>query len=168
MAKKNLVMKYAGYFALLMAIVSLCMIFCTAIVYTVPNADPVSYSGLNVVFGFKEPQASIGNSKYETEWFKFSFMNLLTYILLIVGIVFSVLRLAGKKSKLFTIITAACFIVAGVFMFLTIPYSIVGAGQLTGELLLDKQYMSLGAGAIIGGVFACAAGAYKVGEFLLG
>lgn len=169
MSNKKSFIKYAGIVSAVLAAVAICMIFLPAIVYAAPHVDPVSYTGLQVTFGFNETLASIGSSSYVVEWFKFSFMNLLTYVLLIVGIVFAVMQIASKKqSKLFTLITAACFVVAGVFMFMTITYSIVGLERITGAAVLDKTYMSLGIGSIIGGITACLAGACKVGEFFLG
>jgi hypothetical protein len=77
MAKKGGIVKYTGFASLLFSVAAICMIFLTAIVYKVSEeADPTNYTGLQVIFGFTETQASIGNMKYETEWFKFSFMNL--------------------------------------------------------------------------------------------
>lgn len=168
MSKKKSIISYAGLASVILAAVAVCMIFLPAISYAKANGEAVNYTGLQVTFGFSETQASLGSASYVTEWFKFSFMNLLTYVLLIVGIVFAVMQMNKKQSKLFTLITAACFVVGGVFMFMVVNYSIVGAGQVTGATLLDKQNMSLGIGAIIGGAAACLAGACKVGEFFLG
>lgn len=100
MAKKKETGKYIGFLALLLAVAAIVMIFLPAIVYkTSENADAVTYTGIQVTFGFKETQASVGNLKYETEWFKFSFMNFLPYILLIVGVALTLLKMLGISSR---------------------------------------------------------------------
>ena len=169
MAKKKEIGKYIGFLALLWAVAAIVMIFLPAIVYKASeNADAVTYTGIQVTFGFKETQASVGNLKYETEWFKFSFMNFLPYILLIVGVALTLLKMLGIfKSKLFTLITAACFIAGGILLFFCVDFSIVGTEQITDLPLLSKDYMSLGVGVIIGAILAILAGICKVGDLLL-
>ena len=163
MAKTKETGKYIGFLALLWAVAAIVMIFLPAIVYKASeNADAVTYTGIQVTFGFKETQASVGNLKYETEWFKFSFMNFLPYILLIVGVALTLF-----KSKLFTLITAACFIAGGILLFFCVDFSIVGTEQITDLPLLNKDYMSLGVGVIIGAILAILAGICKVGDLLL-
>lgn len=168
MAKKGGIVKYTGFASLLFSVAAICMIFLTAIVYKVSEeADPTNYTGLQVIFGFTETQVSIGNMKYETEWFKFSFMNLLPYILIAAGLVLTLLKiLGGSRSKLLSIICAACFVAGGILAFFTVNFAIVGSEQLTDLPLLDKEYMSLGIGSVLCGVFAIIAGAAKAMEFV--
>ena len=60
---------------------------------------------------------TFGYSDRSAEIFLFSFANLLTYLLVVAGIVFTVLSFIGKLGKIVGIIAAVCFIVAGVFFF---------------------------------------------------
>ena len=95
-------------------------------------------------------------------------MNFLPYILLIVGVALTLLKMLGIfKSKLFTLITAACFIAGGILLFFCVDFSIVGTEQITDLPLLNKDYMSLGVGVIIGAILAILAGICKVGDLLL-
>ncbi len=169
MAKKNSVTKYAGFAAILLALASIGFMFAPAIVYGTGD-DPATYTLFQAMFGYTETISYRGLS-YTKAMFDFSFMNLLSLILLAAGIVFSVLKmLSGKNAKLFTLITTACFIVAGVFLFMVITYAIPHVSDNAIEKLLDlsKDSMKLGWGAIVSAICALIAGACKLGEFLLG
>lgn len=169
MAKKNSVTKYAGFAAILLALASIAFMFAPAIVYG-SGDDPTTYTAFQAMFGYTET-VSKGGLSYTKAMLDFSFMNLLSLILLAAGIIFSVLKmLSGKNAKLFTLITTACFIVAGVFLFLVITYTIPHVSDNAIEKLLDlsKDSMKLGWGAIVSAICALIAGACKLGEFLLG
>ena len=86
--KKNSVSKYTSLLAILLAIASACMIFCTAIVYKVSDsANPVNFTGMQVTFGYTANalEGITSSIKADINYFAFSFMNLLPYILLLVG-----------------------------------------------------------------------------------
>ena len=169
MAKKNSVTKYAGFAAILLALASIGFMFAPAIVYGTGD-DPTTYSAFQAMFGYTAT-TTYGKLSYTKAMLDFSFMNLLTLILLAAGIVFSVLKMiSGKNAKLFTLITTACFIVAGVFLFMVITYTIPHVSDNAAEKLLDlsKDSMKLGWGAIVSAICALIAGACKLGEFLLG
>ncbi len=168
MAKKNSVTKYAGFAAILLALASIAFMFAPAIVYG-SGDDPTTFTAFQTMFGYT---SKTGDRIVVTRTLlDFSFMNLLTLILLAVGIVFSVLKmLSGKNAKLFTLITTACFIVAGVFLFMTITFTVPHVSENAAEKLFDlsKDSMKLGWGAIVSAICALIAGACKLGEFLLG
>ena len=168
MAKKNSVTKYAGFAAILLALASIAFMFAPAIVYG-SGDDPTTFTAFQTMFGYT---SKTGDRIVVTRTLlDFSFMNLLTLILLAVGIVFSVLKmLSGKNAKLFTLITTACFTVAGVFLFMTITFTVPHVSENAAEKLFDlsKDSMKLGWGAIVSAICALIAGACKLGEFLLG
>lgn len=172
--KKNSVSKYTSLLAILLAIASACMIFCTAIVYKVSDsADPVNFTGMQVTFGYTANalEGITSSIKADINYFAFSFMNLLPYILLLVGIVFAVLKVVGGKnnSKMFSFVAAACFIAGGVLMFCVVPFSALGTNEILGKAFstLDKQYMSLGVGAIVGGVLGILGGTVELADLVL-
>lgn len=174
MAKKKSITKYAGFAAILLALASIGFMFAPAIVYG-SGDDPTTYTLFQAMFGYNETITIVGNITANVKYFDFSFMNLLTLILLAAGIIFSVLKiLSGKNAKLFTLITTACFIVAGVFLFMVVPYAIASTNDVTigginlAKYSLSKDKMTLGWGAIVSAICALIAGACKLGEFLLG
>lgn len=171
--KKNSVSKYTSLLAILLAIASACMIFCTAIVYKVSDsANPVNFTGMQVTFGYTANalEGITSSIKADINYFAFSFMNLLPYILLLVGIVFAVLKVVGGKnnSKMISFVAAACFIAGGVLMFCVVPFSVLGTNELVQTFsVLKKQYMSLGVGAIVGGVLGILGGTVELADLVL-
>ena len=172
--KKNSVSKYTSLLAILLAIASACMIFCTAIVYKVSDsANPVNFTGMQVTFGYTANalEGITSSIKADINYFAFSFMNLLPYILLLVGIVFAVLKVVGDKnnSKMISFVAAACFIAGGVLMFCVVPFSVLGTNEILGKAIptINKQYMSLGIGAIVGGVLGILGGTVELADLVL-
>ena len=131
---------YAG--VALLALVALFLIFAPAVSLDYGLLTG-TYKGTEVVFGLEDS-------------FLFSFMNLLTYLLLLGGIVMYVLKIAGVKSKLFDFLGAALLIAAGVLFFLTITF-IVPANTLT-ETVLKNGENHLLAGSIVSGILCLLAG----------
>lgn len=168
MAKKNSMMKYAGFVAILLALAAIGFMFAPAIVYGTGD-DPTTYTAFQTMFGYTSKS---GDRIVVTRtWLDFSFMNLLTLILIAAGIVLSIMKmLMGGKSKLFTLITTACFIVAGVFLFMTVTFTVPHVSDNAAERLgdLSKSNMTLGWGAIVAAICSLIAGSCKLGEFLLG
>lgn len=107
-----------------------------------------TYTGLQVVFGYAE-----GVGSFKVEIFKFSFMNLLPYLLALGGLVFSVLGAAGRGSKLGAIIAAAAFIAAGVFFIMSNTFC---------DYLLGKDVLDIAYGAIVAAVASFVAGACQL------
>lgn len=170
MAKKNSMMKYAGFVAILLALAAIGFMFAPAIVYGTGD-DPTTFTAFQTMFGYTK-RIQIGGGLYrDVQYFDFSFMVLLTLILIAAGIVLSVMKmLMGGKSKLFTLITTACFIVAGVLLFMLIPLSVphVYNEGSWAQYSLSKDNMTLGWGAIVAAICSLIAGSFKLGEFLLG
>ena len=100
-----------------------------------------SYSMANITFGYKE---SVEGASYEV--FKFAFGNLLTYILIVGGIVCAVLAILGKGGKIVPFVCAGLFLVGGVLY--------LCAGKLLVLAIEDSGYYTIGIGSILGGVFS--------------
>jgi hypothetical protein len=157
-----LIMTAAAAFWGLVAII---MLFVPAV--AVKDAD-ATYNGLKIVFGYTAKQTVLGSTVTYTV-FNFSFMNLLTYILVLAGLVLSVLNVK-MQNKLFSVIAAVVFLVAGIFFFCTVGFTSVNAdaSKLFASLGSNiKDSLSLAVGAILGGVCSIAAALASIGNFLL-
>ncbi len=135
---------------LLLGVAAICMMFVTSVEF-----KGLTYTGLQTAFGYtKETDVLVATAK--TEVFAFSFMNLLTYILALAGVVLCLLNmLAHKSSKLFAFVSAVAFIVSAVFFFLTPQFSI---HMVLGKSVQGSVELALGIGSILGGVFSGIAG----------
>lgn len=149
--KKSELGKLTAFVSVILGIVAAVMIFLPAI--AIKDSD-VTYTGLQAAFGYSE-ETILGNFTY----FEFSFMNLLTYILAIVGVVFTVLGVLGKGGNFATFIAAAAFIVSGVFFFLSVSFSVPNS--------LIERSLVLGVGSVIGGIAALLAGIVSLAKVIL-
>lgn len=160
--RKSSVGKPLSFVAAVLGLVAVVMLFLPAI--GIKDTD-TTYTGLQITFGYKE--SLLG---FEYTVFDFSFMNLLTYILAVVGIVFSVLSAVGKGSKFAAFIAAAAFAVSGVFFFLSVSYTLPNedASKIISFIGGDiKDALTLAYGAIIGGVASLLAAVCNLGKIVL-
>lgn len=145
----------------LLGLAAFFMLFAPAI--AVKDSE-TTYTGLKVTFGMK--QTFLG--KEYTVW-KFSFMNLLTYILALAGIVLALLN-AKKPGKLFALISAACFLVAGIFFFCATSFA--SFNEDVSSLIAwaggnVKDSLTLGAGSIVGGILSILAAICAASPFVV-
>lgn len=160
--RKSSVGKPLSFVAAVLGLVAVVMLFLPAI--GIKDTD-TTYTGLQITFGYKE--SLLG---FEYTVFDFSFMNLLTYILAVVGIVFSVLSAMGKGSKFAAFIAVAAFAVSGVFFFLSVSYTLPNedASKIISFVGGDiKDALTLAYGAIIGGVASLLAAVCNLGKIVL-
>ena len=101
------------------------------------------FNGFDVVFGDEDMLA-------------FSFMNFLTYLLVIVAIVCNILYLL-KKKQLFSYIGVGCFFLASIFFFCTVEFIVI-PDYFDGVKDIYKSGFNLGTGAILAAVL-CIIGA---------
>ena len=144
--------------AIILGIVAIIMLFLPAV--AIKDTDK-TYTGLQIVFGHSE---KLGGS-IQIEIFKFSFMNLLTYILVLAGVIFSILGALGKLSKIASFVAAAAFIVAGVFFFLVPSLTIVNESASSVVAFFGgniKENLVLAVGSIVGAITAIVAGAAQL------
>lgn len=160
--RKSSLGKPLAFVAAVLGLVAVVMLFLPAI--GIKDTD-TTYTGLQITFGYKE--SLLG---FEYTVFDFSFMNLLTYILAVVGIVFSVLSAMGKGSKFAAFIAAAAFAISGVFFFLSVSYTLPNedASKIISFVGGDiKDALTLAYGAIIGGVASLLAAVCNLGKIVL-
>lgn len=160
--RKSNLGKPLSFVAAVLGLAAVVMLFLPAI--GIKDTD-TTYTGLQITFGYKD--SLLG---FEYTVFDFSFMNLLTYILAVVGIVFSVLSAMGKGSKFAAFIAAAAFAVSGVFFFLSVSYTLPNedASKIISFVGGDiKDALTLAYGAIIGGVASLLAAVCNLGKIVL-
>ena len=160
MAKKwDKMLKWVPIVAAVLGLVAVVMIFVGAVSQKVLIGDPVVWNGLQVVFGYSET-SSLGSLSTTVEFLKFSFMNLLPYLLVIAGIVLCVLSFLGKGNSFFAVIAAALFIVAAVFFFMTTVFTIPANVENIAEY--NAEAYTLAAGPIVAGICSILAGLVSV------
>ena len=128
--------------AALLAVVAICMVFAPALLVD-PGLLAAQFKGTEVLFGLEN-------------YFAFSFLNLLTYLFAIAGLVFVLLKLVGAKSKVFDLLGAGLLIAAGVMFFMTGVFAAPIGSYAT---VYQNSAISLLAGPILAGIFSLLAGA---------
>ena len=158
--KKNNLGNVLNLLAIVLGVAAVCMLFLTNFVVTDSATGALSenYTGLQTVFGY-----ATENSTY----LMFSFMNLLPYLLVIVAVVLLTLKVAKiSKCKLLDLISAGCFIVAGILFFFTTNFVILSEGYVdtikVANLIKTVVSTSLGFGAIIAAISSILAGTFVV------
>lgn len=157
--------KFAPVIAAALGVIAIIMLFVPAVVV----GEDTSYNGWQAMFGYTKTTEALGK-EIKTEILAFSFMNLLSLILVAAGIVLCVLSFLGKGNKFFAFIAAACFIVAAVFFFLTLAFTMAGSSiTLDGNLAQEKvkEGWKLGAGPIIAAILSILAAGSSVAPALL-
>ena len=138
--------------AVALGVVAVCMLFLTSVkvvTKVLGVTGTTEFKGKEVVFGLED-------------FAGFSIMNLLPYILVVVGVVFAVVSLASKKkAKMFDYIAGIALVVGGVLFFVT-----AGFTQWTESyknvldlgIKAETTTVSLGIGAIISAITSILAG----------
>ena len=147
-----------GAVAILAGIAAAAMLFLPAV--AVKDSE-TTYTGLQIALGYSEKLPVIG----AVAIFKFSFMNLLTYILAVAGVLFAVAGALGRGGKLLSFIAAAAFIASGVFFLLSPSFCIINDTVSSVITLFGgnvAENLSLAVGSIVGAVAAFVAGAAQL------
>ena len=134
------ILKYLPFLPAVFGVLALIMIFLPAITIEIEALDKTyNYNGLTTVFGS------------EKDGFAFSFMNLLTYLLVIAAIACNVIGVL-KKKQIFSYVVVACFLLATIFFFCTVSFVsfVEGASYMEDAF---KEMSDLGVGSILAGVF---------------
>ena len=156
---------------LLNFVMAICFLVAIAMIFVpVVKVGDESYNGLKVVFGYTAKTNLFGSTSIETEIFKFSFLNLLTYVFVLVALVITCMHLVkGKKGNdMATCLTVLLALVAGVFFLLTRNFTVVSDSLKTTYEHLNTTFAKeseLGAGSIVGAVvcfLGCISGAAKI------
>lgn len=137
--------KVAPLVAVLAAIVALVMVFLPALV-----VEDETYNGIKAIFGYSKETDLIVSTR-KTEILCFSVMNLLTYVLVIVGGFCAFLSAKNPKKTISSFLAAICLLAAGILFFFTVDFTVLG--ENLAKLGTAKDYgFELGVGAIIGGI----------------
>ena len=154
--------KSLKYFPLVTAVLALAALIVGLAAPAVIVSEEVAYSGWKSVFGFKEVKdVIVGEQTFQ--YLKFSFWNLLTYILLIAGIAACVVSFVKPELSWLGYVAAGCFTVVAVFFFCSVGLTQAGSvytleGNPIEELIKTqseaKEAWKLGAGAIVGAILS--------------
>lgn len=136
--------------AMVLALVAFFMMFAPA----VEDKLTTTYSGAQVAFGY---------SKNSTKILVFS-AYFIPYLLLIIGLVFSVLAVLGILPKFSKFVSAGCYIAAGVLLFLAVQMATPSVTDKLGDTIKNetiknfRSSLTLSYGAIVSGIFGLLAG----------
>lgn len=150
---KSLLGKVIYALAIVAGIAAICMMFVTSL------RIEGNLSFLRSTSEFTGAQTTFGYATENATYFQFSFMNLLPYVLVLVAVVLTALKLFGVlKSNLFDFLSLAMFVVAGVFFFLTVNFAVMSEG-LSNAINVANRLTTvvtthLGVGAIVAGVLS--------------
>ncbi len=159
MAKKKAkgFLKFSNFIAAALAILAVLTIFLPAV--KVDGSENLSYTGLQVAFGYSESAAGV-----TVQIFDFSTLSFLAYLLPVIGVVLSLLNRKGTSS-LFSFLSAGCYVAGAVFMFLTAG-SIVFSESIPGAAASLLKYV-LTPWSIIGGIVLCLSGLISLANVFL-
>ncbi len=145
MAKKKRNNKLYAGISVIFGIIALVTLFLPAIAI---KETETTYRGIDLAFGLKK-DTFLGTA----EIFAFSIMNLLTYLLVLAGIIFSLLGAKGKGNGFANFIAFGAFVAATVFFLLQVAFCVPNDGltSIVGALGGDvKDALTLTYGSFIG------------------
>lgn len=159
MTKKNKQLSTILYaLAAVLALVAVCMMFTNVSALKLSGETGNELTGVEAVFGYETHGQEIA---------KFSFMNMLTYVLLIVGIVLVALRLFNVlKSQNADWVIVGLFVVAAVLYFL-MPQMIVYTDTIAKSIETMNASKVLQVGSIVGGITSVLAAGLVVAKKLV-
>ena len=159
------VLQFAGIISLALAIIAFILFMATPGVVLKSGNSQYNYPGTTVIFGSKEAITVVGINLGTSET-KPSALALIGWIMLLIGllvecasIVLPLLKVKAleKFSVIFDIAVCVLFVLAGIFAFIVVPtfYAANGVDNV-------PNGAGIGAGWVIGGILAIAAGAFAI------
>lgn len=155
-------LQFSGLISLVLAIVAFILMMATnAMVNSSGNLQVVT-AGTTAIFG-KTESTILGDVVTKP-----SALALIGWILMIVGmiivclgVVLPLLKINAleKFSGILDIVALACFVIAGIFMFLVVPTFYAANGVEAKDI---PNTAAIGAGWVIGGILAIVAGAFAI------
>jgi hypothetical protein len=129
----------------LLALVAIVMAFTTCVKLNGVLTGTTDYTGLQATFGYTD--------KYDNQMFAFSFVNLITYLLLLAGFVLVLLKAFGTtKSKTVDYVVIALFLVAAILFFLMPTLAVSPYADNANKILAGSVTRGLGVGAILSAI----------------
>ena len=154
------VLQFAGLISLVLGVVAFILMMATpAVIQPLVGDTQTVYAGTTAIFG-KTESTILGDVVTKP-----SVLALIGWILLLVAMIIVALgvilplfkvKALEKFSGILDIVALACFVVGGIFMFLVVPTFYAANEWDVG----DKT--QIGAGWVIGGIIAIAAGAFAI------
>ena len=154
------VLQFAGLISLVLGVVAFILMMATpAVIQPLVGDTQTVYAGTTAIFG-KTESTILGDVVTKP-----SALALIGWILLLVAMIIVALgvilplfkvKALEKFSGILDIVALACFVVGGIFMFLVVPTFYAANEWDVG----DKT--QIGAGWVIGGIVAIAAGAFAI------
>lgn len=144
--------KIFSLIAVILALISLITIFFDQVAFVNDSGkEIISYDGLKVTFGHKEEV--LGSMQ---RVLGFSFANIVKYVLVCIGLVFTLLRVVKKGflSNIFVLGSVVFFFASAFLFFFTPTFTIVQSSVLS---VLQK---TLSPATIIGGIASALAGVF--------
>lgn len=154
------VLQFSGLISLVLAVVAFILMMATNAVIQGDGSLQVVTAGTTAIFG-KTESTVLGDVVTKP-----SALALIGWILLLVGMIIVALGVIlpllkinalEKFSGILDIVALACFVVAGIFMFLVVPT--FWAANSSADL---PDNIHIGAGWVIGGILAIAGGAFAI------
>ena len=154
------VLQFAGLISLVLGVVAFILMMATpAVIQPLVGDTQTVYAGTTAIFG-KTESTILGDVVTKP-----SALALIGWILLLIGMIIVALgvilplfkvKALENFSGILDIVALACFVVGGIFMFLVVPTFYAANEWDVG----DKT--QIGAGWVIGGIIAIAAGAFAI------
>lgn len=154
------VLQFAGLISLVLGVIAFILMMATpAVIQPLVGDTQTVYAGTTAIFG-KTESTILGDVVTKP-----SALALIGWILLLVAMIIVALgvilplfkvKALEKFSGILDIVALACFVVGGIFMFLVVPTFYAANEWDVG----DKT--QIGAGWVIGGIIAIAAGAFAI------
>ena len=161
----------------LLAIVAVVMVFLPQIAAV--NGD-TTFNGIAIAFGKKLSSVDGGSFFKSSTTINFSFLNLLAYVLVVLGLVINVLQLVGiAKGQLMSLIAALALVAGGILFFFALKFSsgttsgaVLGIGgeatSTSADFTPDRaEVLQLACGALVGGITAILSGLCSLGRTVL-
>lgn len=154
------VKKLCSLVAAVFGLIAIAMIFLPAI-----NIFDKDINGIKAVFGYSETTGTI--IKVSKQVLELSIGNLITYILVVIGLVISLLTLTkiGRKNKVLPLFATVVFIAAGVLFFFQVNFVVLSTDLLEMLSIDPAEYIkqvksesTLLVGPIVAGVLSIIAG----------
>ena len=155
-------LQFSGLISLVLAIVAFILMMATNAVVNSSGSLQVVTAGTTAIFG-KTESTILGDVVTKP-----SALALIGWILMLIGmiivcagVVLPLLKINAleKFAGILDIVALACFVLAGIFMFLVVP-TFYGANGVEAKDIPSTA--SIGAGWVIGGIIAIIAGAFAI------
>ena len=156
------VLQFSGLISLVLAVVAFILMMATNAIVQSSGSLQVVTEGTKAIFG-KVEHGTLIDVEY-----KLAPMALIAWILILVGmiivlagVVLPLLKVTAleKFAGILNLVALVCFVLGGIFMFIIVPSYFTANGVEASDI---PDNAKIGAGWVIGGIIAIAAGAFAI------